>query len=217
MGEPVAGGAARNEFDLDAQITPSREVADAAVDLAELRGRAGRRGDFAGGATAVVRGQAAKIDRRIACDATRGGNGRVVRTDGWTGRVGRVDRVAQRLAGRVVRCQCTRGELGIGVGAQARPAGVSGLRRRIRVAGHDRRGAGGVDQSPDHRVGGRAGGHALFMRLGEDLDPREQERGDHQPHDEASELHGPTFFSVASTTPASRLNDGAARLKYSSA
>ena len=119
----------------------------------------------------------------------------------------RADSVAQRLAGRVVRCQCTRGELGIGVGAQARPAGVSGLRRRIRVAGHDRRGAGAltVPGSPGWR---RAGGHALFMRLGEDLDPREQERGDHQPHDEASELHGPTFFSVARTTPASRLNDG---------
>ena len=217
MSEPVAGGAARNEFDLDAQITPSREVADAAVDLAELRGRAGRRGDLVGGAPAVVRGQAPEIDRGIACDATRGGHGRVARTDGWTGRVGRADRVAQRLAGRVVRCQGARGKFCIGVGAQARPAGVGGLRRRIRVAGHDRGGAGCVDQSPDHRVGGGAGGHALFMRLGENFGSREQERGDHQPHDEASELHGCPFFSAASTTPASRLNEGAARLKYSSA
>ena len=133
-----------HEFDLDAQITPSREIADAAVDLAELRGRAGRCGDLAGGAPAVVRRQAAEIDRRIACDAARGGDGRVVRADGRTGRVRRADRVAQRLAGRVVRQRRARRQACVALGREVRleDLALKGLRNLLGFSTTLRKAAG---------------------------------------------------------------------------
>ena len=68
VGEPGAFGATGQQFHLDREVAPGGVVADAAVTVADLAGRARGRGNLGGGATRVIIGETAPPGR---CAAIR--------------------------------------------------------------------------------------------------------------------------------------------------